>query len=113
MSRFQQILNREGENVTWHKRSLGATPDPETGDLPVSWTTETIKAIVQPARVEEIIVEAGHTVEDYLRLFTTADIKHGDQITYRGERYEALTPEAYYFRGQLEYYTASCRKMTI
>jgi len=113
MTRFQQILSREGEDVTWHKRSLGVTPDPETGDLPVSWATETIKAVVQPARVEEVPLEAGYTIEDYIRIFVTADIQHRDKITYRNVEYEVLPPEAFYLRGTLEYRSALCRRLIV
>ena len=50
---FPKILNREGVTVTWKRRQEGAA-DPDTGDLAITWDTEDIKAIVQPARVEEI-----------------------------------------------------------
>lgn len=110
MTRFQQILSKEGEDVTWHKRQEGAA-DPETGDLAITWVDETIKAIVQPARAAEIVVEAGFTSEDYIRIFVTADIKHLDRITYRTAEYEILPPEAFYFRGTLEYRTALCRRL--
>ena len=105
MTRFEQILQSQGEDVTWHKRQEGVE-DSETGDKTVTWTTETIKAIVQSIPANEIIVEAGYTSEDYIRIFVTADIKHKDRITYKGVNYEVLPPQSVSFRGVLEYRTA-------
>jgi len=112
MTRFQQILSKEGEDITWHKRSEGAI-DPETGDRAIAWTNETIKAIVQPVRASEIPLEAGYTSEDYIRVFVIADIKQLDRITYRTVQYEVLPPEAFYFRGTLEYRSALCRRLIV
>jgi len=113
MGRFSQILSKEGEDVTWKKRSLGATPDPETGDLPVTWTTETIKAIVQPVRAGQIVLEAGFSFEDYRYAFVTADLQIQDRITYQNEDYEVLTVQPWYFRGSLEYRVALIRRLIV
>lgn len=110
MTRFEQLLNREGENVTWHKRQEGSV-DPETGDRTVTWTTEIIKAVVHSVSTSEIVVEAGYTSEDYIRIFVNADIKHKDKIAYNGREYEVLPPESVYFRGVLEHCTALCRRL--
>jgi SPP1 family predicted phage head-tail adaptor len=110
MTRFEQILNREGENVTWHKRQEGSI-DSETGDRTITWTTEIIKAVVHTVSTHEIVAEAGYTSEDYIRVFVTSDIKHKDKITYNGREYEVLPPESVYFRGVLEHRTALCRRM--
>jgi len=112
MTRFQQILSREGEDITWHKRSEGVI-DPETGDRAITWTNETIKAIVQPVRASEIPLEAGYMSEDYIRIFVTADIKHLDRITHRTVQYEILPPEAFYFRGVLKYISALARRLIV
>jgi len=110
VTRFEQLLKREGENVTWHKRQEGAV-DPETGDRTITWTTETIKAVVHSVSTGEIVVEAGHTSEDYIRIFVSADIKHKDKITYQSTEYEVLPPESVYFRGVLENRAALCRRL--
>lgn len=112
MTRFQHILSREGEDITWHKRQEGVV-DPDTGDLTITWTTETIIAIIQHVRADEIPFEAGYSLEDYICIFVTADIKHLDKITYRGADYEILPPQAFYFRGQLEYRSALCRRLIV
>jgi hypothetical protein len=110
MTRFEQILRKMGEDITWHKRQEG-TIDPETGDRAVTWTTEPIKAIVQQVSAGEVLVEAGYTNEDYIRIYVTADVKHKDKITCRNEDYEVLVPEAFHFRGIFEYRTALCRRL--
>ena len=110
MGYFPQILNQEGVTVTWKKRQEGAA-DPDTGDLAITWTTEDIKAIVQPASAEEIVFEPGYSVADYFRLFVTADIQQKDRVVWQGAEWEILPPEAFYFRGNLEYRTTLCRRL--
>jgi len=110
VTRFEQLLNRDGENVTWHKRQEG-TVDPETGDRAVTWNTEIIKAVVHSVSAGEIVAEAGYTSEDYIRIFVSSDVKHKDKITYKGKEYEVLPPECVYFRGVLEHRTALCRRL--
>lgn len=110
MGYFPQILSQEGVTVTWKKRQEGAA-DPETGDLAITWTTEDIKAIVQPAGVDQLIVEAGYSLEDYIRIFVTADIQQKDRIVWLSAEWEILPPESFYFRGNLEYRSAICRRL--
>jgi hypothetical protein len=110
VTRFEQLLSREGETVTWHKRQEGSV-DPQTGDCAVTWITESTKAVVQAVSNSEIIVEAGYTSEDYIRIFVTADIQHKDKITYQNQEYEVLPPESILFRGTLEHRTALCRRL--
>ena len=110
MTRFEQILRKMGEDITWHKRQEGAI-DPETGDRIVTWITESIKAIVQQVSAGEVFVEAGYANEDYIRICVIADVKHKDKVTCRNEDYEVLVPEAFHFRGTFEYRTALCRRL--
>jgi len=96
--------------VTWYKRAEGSL-DPTTGDRAITWTTEIITAIVQRLRADEVFVEAGYAVEDYVRIFTISAIQHKDKIGYGGVQYEAFPPEVVKFRGVLEHYTAICRRL--
>jgi len=110
MGYFPQILAQEGVTVTWKKRQEGAA-DPDTGDLAITWTTEDISAIVQPVRADEIAFEPGYSVADYVRIFVTADIQQNDRVVWQGAEWEILPPESFYFRGNLEYRTALCRRV--
>jgi len=110
VTRFEQLLRRAGEDVTWHRRQEGAV-DPETGDRTVTWVSEVIRAVVESVSSGEIMVEAGHTSEDYIRVFVASDIRHKDKITYRGGDYEVLPPESVFFRGVLEHRRALCRRL--
>jgi len=110
VTRFEQLLTQEGENVTWHKRQEGSV-DPETGDRTITWNTEVVKAVVHSVSTNEIVAEAGYTSQDYIRIFVTVDIKHKDKITYKGIDYEVLPPQSVYLRGLLEHCTALCRRL--
>lgn len=110
MNVFSRILSQEGVTVTWKKRQEGAA-DPDTGDLAITWTNEDIKAIVLPARAEEIAFEPGYSMADYIQIFVTADIQQKDRIVWQSAEWEILPPESFYFRGSLEYRTALCRRV--
>lgn len=89
----------------------GTYADTETGDLEITWDTEDITAIVQPAGVDEFVVEAGYSVKDYMRIFVTAAVKQRDRIVWLGDDWEILGVNSFYFRGSLEYRTALCRRV--
>ena len=110
MGYFPQILNQEGVTVTWKQRQEGAA-DSDTGDLAITWAEQDIKAIVQPARPEEIAFEPGYSVADYIRIFVTANIQHKDRVVWQNDEWEILPAESYNFRGNLEYRTALCRRV--
>jgi len=110
VTRFEQLLSKEGQNITWHRRQEGSA-DPETGDRTITWTPESVEAVVQPVSTSEIAVEAGYTSEDYIRIFVTADIQHKDKITFQNHEYEVLPPESVFFQGILEHRVALCRRL--
>ncbi|MDH5782066.1 MAG: hypothetical protein OEZ35_00145 [Candidatus Bathyarchaeota archaeon] len=79
--------------------------------MAIIWTTEDIKTIVEQARAEEIAFEPGYSVADYIRIFVTANIQQKDRVVWQSAEWEILPPESYFFRGNLEYRTALCRRV--
>jgi len=112
VGQFASILATEGENITWHQREEHEISQ-DTGDMEVGEVFEPtiIKAIVQPIRADQIIIEAGYSVEDYIRIYTDQAIQQKDKITWQGNDYEVLPPQTFKFRGAVEYYTAICRRL--
>lgn len=103
MTDFQTILEAEGETVTWYKRTV-------TGET-ISWSTENVKMIVQPVRAEEIILQSGYTLEDYVKVFTISAIKQKDKVLWESAQWEILPVQPIKLRGVIQYYKATCRRL--
>ncbi|PVX24531.1 MAG: hypothetical protein CW691_07385 [Candidatus Bathyarchaeum sp.] len=70
-----------------------------------------IKALVCPARTDEIIMEQGYIVNDYITVHTFAPILHHNKLRYKGTDYEVGPVEGYSFRGQLMFRRSVCRRL--
>jgi len=104
LTRFTQILRAKGENVTLY-------PVREAG-TPVSYGEGVdIRAVVSPASVEEIIVEPGYIVNDYLAIHVFAPLRHHDKIRRKGLDYEVLNIQEFNFQGQVMHRKALCRRL--
>lgn len=104
VTRFTQILKSKGENVLFY---------------PVRQAQETVSygdaldilAIVMPVRVEEILIEPGYIVNDYITVYTFAALRHHDKIRRKGEDYEVLGVQPFDFNGQTAYFKSTCRRL--
>jgi hypothetical protein len=104
ITRFTQILRSKGENVTLY-------PIREAADKIAYGEGIDIKAIVSPARVEEILLEPGYVINDYLTIHVFAPIRHHDKIRRRGVDYEVLDIQEFAFRGDIAYRKAMLRRL--
>jgi hypothetical protein len=95
-SRFKQILNAIGETVTFH---------PEGGE-----PTE-IKAVISPARADEIIIEPGYITTDYITVYTSAPLQHRDKIKREDITYEVYGVQMFSWKGETAYFKANCRRL--
>jgi len=104
VTRFTQILRSHGENILL---------------FPVIQAEETvsyaeavdIRALVSPARVEEILLEPGYVINDYLTIHVFAPIRHHDKIRRKGVDYEVLDIQEFAFQGDVAYRRALCRRL--
>jgi len=104
VTRFTQILHSKGEDVTLYpvieaanKTSYGEAID--------------IKAIVTPTRTEEVLIEPGYILNDYVAIYTFTPLRHHDKISRKGEDYEALGVQTFNFAGETAYFKANCRRL--
>jgi len=104
ITRFTQILGSKGESVTLH-------PIREAADRVSYGEGVDIKAIVSPARVEEVLIEPGYIVNDYLTIHVFAPIRHHDKIRRKGVDYEVLDVQEFDFQGEAVYRKAVCRRL--
>jgi hypothetical protein len=101
---FTRILRGKGENVLLYLIRQAA--DAVTYSEPID-----IKAIVSPTRVEEIFIEPGYIVNDYITVYVFAPLRQHDKIRRKGEDYEVLGVQAFDFAGETAYFKANCRRL--
>ena len=104
VTRFTQILNSKGENLTLH-------PLTEAGERTAYGVGIDVKAIVLPAKVEEILLEPGYVTNDYLVLHVFAPVRRRDKIRRNGQDYEVLNVQEFTFRGETAFRKATCRRL--
>jgi hypothetical protein len=104
ITRFTQILRSKGENVILYAVR-------EAADKVSYGEAVDIKAIVSPARVDEILIEPGYIINDYLTIHTFAPIRHHDKIRRKGVDYEVLDIQEFDFQGETVYRKAVCRRL--
>jgi hypothetical protein len=101
---FTRILRSHGEDVTVY-------PVRQAEESVTYGEGVTIKAMVSPARPDEVILESGYFVNDYIAVHVFAPIRHRDKIQRKGVDYEVGPVEEFDFQGQLMYRRAVCRRL--
>jgi len=101
---FKAILEKFGENVTLH-------PVLRVGETVSYGEGIDIKAIVSPTRAEEVLIEPGYTVDDFVTLYTFIPIRTHDKVRRHGLEYEIGPVQLFRFRGEHGHYRAVCRRL--
>lgn len=104
VSVFARVLRAYGEQVTVFSHR-------ETNGTATFTEGTTALALVIPARANEVLIEPGYASNDYLHIYTLANIVHRDKIAFQGREYEVGPVEEFRFREQLMYRTAVCRRI--
>jgi hypothetical protein len=104
ITRFTQILRSKGENVVLY-------PIREAADQVSYGGAVDIRAVVSPVRIEEVLVEPGYIINDYLTIHVFAPIRHHDKIRRKGVDYEVLDIQEFDFQGETMYRRATLRRL--
>lgn len=104
LTRFTQILNSKGENLTLN-------PIKQTGETTAYGENVDIKAIVLPGKAEEILLEPGYLITDYLTVHVFAPIRRHDKINQNGTAYEVVNLQDFSFKGEVAFRKATCRRL--
>lgn len=104
ITRFTQILSSKGENLVLY-------PVREQADAVSYGESVDIKAIVSPVRADEVLIEPGYIINDYLTVHFFAPIRHHDKIRRKGVDYEILDIQEFDFNGETMYRRAVCRRL--
>ncbi len=104
ITRFTQMLHSKGEDITLH-------PIREAADK-ISYGEPTeFKAIVSQTRTDEVLIEAGYMINDYITLYTFTPLRVHDKVRRKGEDYEVQSVQAFDFAGETAYFKSTCRRL--
>jgi hypothetical protein len=84
VTQFTRILKGKGESVLLFpvQQMVDAVQYGEPMDL---------LAVVSPLKAEQVLIEPGYYLNDYLALYTFIPLRNGDKIRRQGEDYEVQT----------------------
>lgn len=99
-----RILRSKGEDVLLYPIRQAA--DKVTYSEPLD-----IQVIVSPVRVEEVLLEAGYLLNDYLAFYTFVPVRNHDKIRRRGEDYEIQTLQPFTYENQTIYFKSIARRL--
>jgi len=101
---FTQVLEQAGENLTLYSvvQSEGQTSYLEGIN---------VRAVVRLLRPDELVIEPGYSVSDFIMVYTLLPIRQRDKIRRYGVDYEVGPVELFRFHGEPYYYRAVCRRL--
>ena len=104
LTRFTQVLGSKGESLTLY-------PVTQTGESTAYGSALGLKAIVLPGKVEELFIEPGYILNDYLVLHVFAPIRRQDKICRNGVDYEVTAIQDFTFKDQAAFRKVTCRRL--
>lgn len=103
-TRFTQILSSKGEHVILY------SVREQTESVSYGEGVD-IKAAVLPVRGDEVLIEPGYMIDDYLTVFVFAPVRHHDKIRRKGIDYQVLGVLDFDFCGEIIFRRALCRRL--
>jgi hypothetical protein len=70
-----------------------------------------IKALISPVKVDEIVIEPGYIINDYITVYTFTPLKQHDKIRRKGIDYEVLGIQTFDWKDETAYFRANCRRL--
>lgn len=104
LTRFTQVLNSKGENLTLH-------PLTQSGERTSYGKPLDLKAIVLPIKTEDIMLEAGYIVNDYLVLHVFTPLRRMDKVCRNGVDYGVVSVQDFMFRDDVAFRKVFCRRL--
>jgi len=104
LTRFTQVLRAHGKWVTLY--SVVAA-----GESTGYGEGIEIQALISPARADEVLLEPGFVINDYVTAYTFTPLRVRDKIRVGSTDYEVLSVQVFDWRGDPAYYRTSCRRL--
>jgi len=102
-NRFTQILKKHGANMIFYSVIAGETQSYGEGVQ--------IKAIVSPTRSEEILLDPGYVIDDYITVYAFSPLKHQDKVVFKSVSFQVIGVQDFRFQGETQYIKAFCRRL--
>lgn len=101
---FTRILRRNGESVLLYpvRQAVDSVSYGDSLDL---------LAVVSSLKVEQVLIEAGYYLNDYLAFYTFLPVRVHDKVRRQGEDYEIQTVTPYTFANQRIYFKSTARRL--
>jgi hypothetical protein len=103
-TQFTRILKSKGEPITLYPVHQAAATVGYGEPLDLS-------AIVSPLKAEQVMLEAGYYLDDYLAFYTFLPVRVHDKIRRKGEDYEIQTVMPFTFANQPLYFKSVARRL--
>ncbi|MCS7124776.1 MAG: hypothetical protein NZ932_05125 [Candidatus Bathyarchaeota archaeon] len=103
-TRFTQVLRAIGETLTLYPAITAGEGVAHGGGVEV-------QAVVNPARADEVLLEPGYVLNDYIAVYSFTPLRHRDRVRWRGLDYEVLTVQTFTWKGEAAYFKAVCRRL--
>ncbi|MDI9578390.1 MAG: hypothetical protein QM398_09690 [Thermoproteota archaeon] len=103
-TQFTRILRSKGEAVTLYpvREAVATVSYGEALDL---------LAVVSPIKAEQVMLEAGYYLNDYMAFYTFLPVRVHDKIRRQGEDYEIQTVTPFAFANQRLYFKSVARRL--
>jgi hypothetical protein len=104
LTSFTRILSSHGETVELY-------PIREAAETVSYGEPLELSAIVSPMRVEEVLIEPGYYLNDYIAIYTFAPVRHHDKVRRKGEDYELQSVQPFTFQNETIYFKSVGRRL--
>ncbi len=103
-TRFTQVLRSKGENLTLY-------PIVQAGENPAYGEATELKAIALPGKAEELLIEPGYLVNDYLVLHVFAPLRRHDRVCRSGIDYEVIGIQDFNLKDEVAFHKVTLRRL--
>ena len=104
LTRFTQILNNKGEAVLLY-------PVRQAVEIVSYGEPLDVLAVISPLRAEQVLIEPGYYLDDYLAFYTFLPVRSHDKIRRQGEDYEVQTVTPFTYANQRFYFKSAARRL--
>ncbi len=104
LTQFTRLLNSKGEGILLYPVRQAA----ETIDYGEAFE---MLAVVSPLKAEQVLIEPGYYLSDYVAFYTFLPVRSHDKIRRQGEDYEVQTVLPFTFANQRLYFKSTARRL--
>jgi hypothetical protein len=104
LTSFTRILSSHGETVELY-------PIREAAETVSYGEPLELSATVSPMKVEEVLIEPGYYLNDYIAIYTFLPVRHHDKVRRKGEDYELQSVQVFTFQNETIFFKSVGRRL--